>query len=236
MSIQQEFINKVYNKDCLEELKVLSDECVDLIITDAPYGDGIGYGRNNKEIMNNEDDSINYAVLPLLYKVLKNNKSCYYFTNWKFANNIRSFAERIGFNTRAELIIVKNNIGMGYGFRNQYEICFVFEKGKATYNLNDFSNVMFMDNILHDENTHPHQKGKNIIRKMIKHSSIEGDLVLDAFAGSGIIPICAKELNRNFIGFEIDINWFNIINNRLSQKGLFESLMEAKENETNRKS
>jgi len=200
-------INEIYNKDCLVGLQQIKPNSIDLIITDAPYGDGVGYGRKNKEIANNEDITINFKVLPLLYEVLKEDSSCYYFTNWKFSSQLQHFiVNRTQFNIRMQLIIVKNNIGMGYGFRNQYEICLVLEKGKPKYNLNDFSNVLSMENIIHDDNTHPHMKGFEIIRKMVRHSSMEGDVVLDCFAGSGTTLIASKELNRNYIGFEIDTN------------------------------
>lgn len=57
--------------DCLEVMKTLGDGSFDMILTDPPYGDGIGYGRSEKVIANNEDESINYKVLPILYEKLK---------------------------------------------------------------------------------------------------------------------------------------------------------------------
>lgn len=67
----EEYLNKIHNTDCLDFIKNLPNESVDLIITDPPYGDGVGYGRNNKTIENNEDETINYKILPGLYRVLK---------------------------------------------------------------------------------------------------------------------------------------------------------------------
>ena len=92
----------------------------DLIVTDPPYGDGIGYGRNGKTILNNEDESINYKILPLLYKVLKPDKSCYLFTNWKFEHKLRNFIEtETDFNIRMLICIVKNkDINYGEMFDN----------------------------------------------------------------------------------------------------------------------
>lgn len=64
-------INKLHEGDCLEILKTIPNESIDMILTDPPYGDGIGYGRMGKEIANNEDESINYKVIPILYEKLK---------------------------------------------------------------------------------------------------------------------------------------------------------------------
>lgn len=55
------------------------------------------------------------------------------------------------------------------------------------------------------ENTvHPTQKPEKLIAKLILASSNEGDVVLDAFLGSGTTAVVAKKLNRRFIGIEID--------------------------------
>lgn len=106
-------------------------------------------------------------------------------------------------------ILVKNNFGLGHGFRNQYEVCLVLEKGTPTYNLTNFSNVWNMKHILHDKNTHPHQKDIAILRKIIRHSSNVGDVVFDGFLGSFSTPIACAHENRNFIGCELDLNYFN---------------------------
>ena len=214
-------LNKIYCEDCLEGMEKLPDNSIDLIITDPPYGDNIGYGRSNKEILNNEDETINYKMLDICYLKLKNDSNLYLFTNWKFVEKIRKYIiDKTNFTIRMMLVIVKNNFGMGYGFRNQYELCLVLEKGKVSYNLNNFSNVIFMEHINHNGNTHPHQKGIEIIKKMLKHSSKENDIVLDCFMGSGTTAVACKELERNFIGFELSEEYCQIANKRLSQSNL----------------
>ena len=86
--------NKIYQIDCLELIKSIPDESLDVVITDPPYGDGIGYGRNDKTILNNEDETINYRFLEVIYPKLKQNKTCYLFSNWKFEKNLRNFIEK----------------------------------------------------------------------------------------------------------------------------------------------
>ena len=56
---------------------------------------------------------------------------------------------------------------------------------------------------------HPTPKPKDMIERMIKASSKEGDIVLDLFAGSGTASIVARELNRNFIGCESNKEYIN---------------------------
>lgn len=67
---------------------------------------------------------------------------------------------------------------------------------------------------------HPTQKPEALFRRIIKVSSDEGDIVLDPFMGSGTTGFASKSLKRNFIGFEIDKKYCDIINKRLSQEVL----------------
>lgn len=209
-------LNKIHQGDAEELVPKIPNESIDLIVVDPPYGDGIGYGRLDKKIANNKDESINYRILPILYDKLRTGGVCYIFTNWKFSPLISQFcAKETGFMVRMQLVIVKNNFGMGYGFRNQYELCLVLEKGKAKYNRNDVSNVLKMENILHDKNTHPHEKGVGLLKLLIEHSSKEGDTVLDCFAGSGSTLVACKQLKRNFIGIELEENWVQLAEQRI---------------------
>lgn len=140
----------------------------------------------------------------------------YIFTNWKFAGKIQNFIEtQTGFSIRTMIVIVKNNIGMGYGFRNQHELCWVCEKGKVKYENADFSNVQNMQHIQHDIESHPHQKGIVLIEKMIKHLSKEGDIIFDPFLGSGTTALASEMLGRKWIGCEISKKYCDIAQERI---------------------
>ena len=63
---------------------------------------------------------------------------------------------------------------------------------------------------------HPTIKPLNIVQTLIKNSSKENDVILDCFLGSGTTAVAAKNLNRKYIGFELDTKWFNIAKDRLN--------------------
>lgn len=63
---------------------------------------------------------------------------------------------------------------------------------------------------------HPTIKPLEIIKTLIENSSYEGDLILDPFIGSGTTAVAAKQLNRNFIGFEINKNFYEASKKRLA--------------------
>ena len=63
---------------------------------------------------------------------------------------------------------------------------------------------------------HPTIKPLEMVKNHIINSTCENDVVLDCFMGSGTTAVACKELNRQFIGFEIDEKYWTIANNRLN--------------------
>lgn len=64
---------------------------------------------------------------------------------------------------------------------------------------------------------HPTQKPLEILKWIIKSSSKKNDIILDCFMGSGTTAVASIELQRKFLGCEIDKNYFKIANNRLKK-------------------
>ena len=203
-------LNKIIQGDCIQILKEMPSRYIDLIVTDPPYGDNVGYGWNNKTIINNENPLINCTALVEMYRVLKLNSSLYLFTNWKHYPFLTEFISRYTkFKIRHLVVWEKHNFGLGWAFRHQYELILVLEKGKPKYNLKNFSDVQTASHINHNKSNHPHQKPVDLLMKMIEHSSKVGDLVLDPFAGSGSTGKACEKLDRKWIGIELDEKWIN---------------------------
>ena len=70
-------VNKIIQGDCIEVRKEFPNNCVDLIITDPPYGDNCVYGYYDKTIKNNANPLINCLALVECYRVLRRNRSLY---------------------------------------------------------------------------------------------------------------------------------------------------------------
>lgn len=64
---------------------------------------------------------------------------------------------------------------------------------------------------------HPTIKPLNIIENLVINSSQVQDIVLDCFMGSGTTGVACKKLNRNFIGIELDEQYFNIAKERIER-------------------
>lgn len=208
--------NKIIYGDCIDVMRNLSNNSVNLIITDPPYGDNVAYGTTNKTILNNENPLINCSALVEMYRVLKRNSSLYLFTNWKHYPFLTEFILRYTkFKVRHLVIWEKHNFGLGWAFRHQYEMILILEKGKPKYNLKNFSDVQTCSHINHSQITHPHEKPVDLISKMIEHSSKEGDLILDPFCGSGAVCVACKEMKRDWVGIELDKRYVEMARRRI---------------------
>lgn len=205
--------------DCLEIMNEIPEKSVDLILTDSPYG--FGYQSNMKK---NKD-------LPMFYdrntswlnewlykanKILKDDGHLYMFAP---AQKIDEFKQKIEnfFIIKNILVWDKNGFGMGdlYGqYAPSYEfiIFAVKEQGKKLNGKRERDLLSF--NKCKPE-LHPTQKPVELLKYLIEKSSNENDTVLDPFMGSGSTGVAANELNRKFIGIELDEKYFNIAKERI---------------------
>ena len=129
------------------------------------------------------------------------------FMAWHKTNPIPNFM-KTSFLNSVELIACFWNKGHTWNFINQAKmhnfietpICGGFERLKNP--------------------KHPTQKPIKILEHIINIASNEGNVVLDPFMGVGSTGVAAQNLNRSFIGFELDRGYFNAAKERLIQQPL----------------
>lgn len=208
--------NRLVNASCLEVLKELEPNSVDCVITDPPYGDNSGYGRNNRTIVNNEDPLLGLMAIRDCYPLLKTNSTAYFFLDVKHLPFIKLFIEQYTkYKIRDWVVWDKVNMGMGHGFRKRHELILVLEKGKPKYNNLGLPNVLNFKRVNTDD--HPHKKPIELLSQLVLQSTDIGDVILDPFAGSGSTLVAAKELNRKYIGIELDAEYARIAQERLDK-------------------
>ena len=64
---------------------------------------------------------------------------------------------------------------------------------------------------------HPTEKNHDLLKELISDNSNEGEIVFDPCCGSGAHLLVAKENNRQYIGVEIDKEWFEIADKRIKE-------------------
>lgn len=225
---------KLYNGDCLEVMKQIPDNSVDCILTDSPYG--FGYQSNmkkNKDLPMYYDRNTSW-LNEWLYKankMLKNDGHLYMFAPVQKIDEFKQKIENF-FIIKNILVWDKKGFGMGdlYGqYAPSYEfiIFAVKEQGKKLNGKRERDLLSF--NKCKAE-LHPTQKPVELIKYLIEKSTNENDIVVDTFMGSGTTGVACKNLNRNFIGIELDTTYFNIAKERIekfeSQENLFGILNE----------
>jgi site-specific DNA-methyltransferase (adenine-specific) len=92
-------------------------------------------------------------------------------------------------------------------------------------------NILDFSNACHKDKCHPTQKPVALLKYLIETYTKENETVLDFTMGSGSTGVACKLTNRNFIGIELDENYFKIaeqrINNGFVQKDLDEDLLNS---------
>lgn len=216
----QEMLNTVIQGDCLEVMKQMPDKCVDLVLTDPPYG--MEYTRhipNTRHDKIENDDSLEWLPEALLQlkRVLKDNGNVYIFCSW---HNIETFKIEVNKVFTVRNIIVWDKMGAGMGdlettYGGTYELCIFANNTPQTLNGRRDNDLIRMGR---SGNTfHPTEKPVELLKHFITKSSNENDTILDPFLGSGTTAVACKQLGRNYIGIELSQKYCDIANERLKQ-------------------
>ena len=213
--------------DCLELMGKLVAEGVkvDAIITDPPYNiarannfqsmgrAGIDFGEWDKNF-----DLFSY--LDIAYKLLDKNGSIIIFNDWKNLGDIVRYGENLGFVCKDMIRLEKSNPmprNRDRRYITDYECAVWLTMPKAKWIFNrqseTYERPKFIGSI--ESGLHPTQKNTLLMEWLVKIHSNENQVILDPFMGSGTTGVACKNLNRKFIGIELDENYFNIAKDRI---------------------
>lgn len=156
--------------------------------------------------------------LPEVYRVLKQNTHCYIMINARNLKDLQTEAEKVGFVFQNLIVWDKGNAVPNKYYMNAHELILMLRKGRAK-NINNLGtiNILRVPNILRTK-LHPTEKPVPLMEILINNSTNEGDIVLDPFMGAGASGVAAVKNKRDFIGIEIDENYFEIAEGRINEK------------------
>ena len=217
-------LNKIYNEDCLEGMKRIPDGSVDLIVTDPPYLMNYKTGRRkdkshrfNDVILNDDNEQLITDYVKECYRILKDDTAMYLFCSSNKVDFFKRELEKL-FSIKNMIIWVKNNHTAGdleSAFGRKYEIVFLVNKGQRKFNGERLTDIWEFPKVSSDGQLHQNQKPIELIKRCIEKHSNVGDVVFDGFMGSGTTAAAALDINRNYIGFELDEYYFNVAEKRL---------------------
>lgn len=208
----EQYINQIINADCLDILKQLPDKCVDLVLTDPPYG--ISISKSGKVGGNNLAPVKDYGkkdwdnTIPekeIFNNILRVSKHAIIFGGNYFIENL----------TNSSCWLVWNKLNTG-NFADCELAWTNFDKAVRKY---DFLYNGMIKDVSEREETriHPTQKPVGLFMKILQDYSNENDLVLDCFSGSGTTAIACHNLKRRFICVEKDPEYWKASCERLEQ-------------------
>ena len=197
-------VNKIVCGDCLEVMKEWPDNCVDLVLTDPPYGIGwntdytrftSGFNVERKSWPKIKGDNKPFDPIPFLkYKRI---------VLWG-ANH---FCQKL---PAGSWLIWDKRFPNGQAFLADGEIGWV-NKGYGVY----IHSVTQQGCIRPETIQHPTQKPLSLMAWCIERYSKIGDLIIDPFCGSGTTCVAAKMLGRKYIGIDISEKYCEIARQRL---------------------
>ena len=205
-----------YNMDCMEGMKQFPDKYFELAIVDPPYGIGFGeFNRTNKDAQGNRHKANKYKngkwddAIPdddyfkELKRVSKNQivwggnyfpflwvNGCKGFIYWHKGNPVPNFSD-------GELAWTS------------------FNKVAKQFDYRYYGNIQGNTNA--ENKIHPTQKPIALYKWLLKNYAKEGDKILDTHAGSASSLIACYDMGFNYIGFEIDEDYYNMAQKRIEE-------------------
>lgn len=225
----------LYNTDCVPFMDGMADGSIDLLLTDIPYGEvnnaaGDRDESNIRRLNKGSADEVNFDLRHVAETFCRLAKgSIYVFCGTEQVSVLRqTFVER-GLSTRL-LIWEKTNpspmLGQ-YMWLSSIECCVFGRKSGAVFNAFCESAVLRYPSGSSKE--HPTEKPLDLFKRLIYTSTKIGDTVFDPFMGSGTAGVAALNLDRRFIGCELNPDYFRIAERRIREEEIQGKLFMADE-------
>ena len=228
-------VNKIYNEDCLSGIKSLPDNSIDLVVMDPPYDITTSKKKNEKSaidkginavqkelIENNLVNGYDMSTLDELVRVMKNINIYIWCNGKQIPKYIEYFVK--GLKCRMEIVIwgKTNPLPLyNHKYLGDKEYCLYFrKKGYCNpKNYDDAKTIYISTTNAKDKAKygHPTIKPLELIRKLIRNSSKENEVVLDCFLGSGTTAVACILENRKYIGYEINKKFYDVALKRIDE-------------------
>lgn len=221
----EEMINTITLGDTYKLIKDIPDNSIDLVVIDPPYlFDNFGGGcfeserKKNRKELENLRKGFDYSILKELNRVMKKINIYIFCSKAQLKDYFNIYAEA---NTDLLVWHKTNPIpAIANNYLSDLEYCFFArERGVEVHCRYETASKLYespMNKKDKEKFRHPTIKPYTFIKNIIENSSLSEDIVLDCFSGSGTTCVACKELNRKFIGIEIDPEYHKISIDRLN--------------------
>lgn len=226
---------ELHNIDCLEYMKSMPDDSVDLIVTDPPYDIRNTTSGSKSKLSERIQRQQDRLVRDNIVNSIDYNIVCSEMVRVCKGINIYIWCNKAQIPFYLNYFYVKGGCAFDFikwvktnpvpAYHNKYmtdtEYCLYFRKGGLCMpqNSEDASTLYHapINQLDKKKFKHPTIKPVEILRRLIRTSSKEGDLVFDPFAGSGSTGVAALLEGRRFLGCELLEEYANIAQYRLDE-------------------
>jgi len=221
-------MNLILNENCMHTLASLEDNSVDMILTDIPYGavtkngeERAKYSGQLRKLDKGAADEVTFDIQNFIqecYRVCKG--TIYIFCGKEQVSTVFSYFSNKKDGMTRHCIWHKNNPAPSNGqhmWLDAFENCVFFKKRKQTFNQVCKHSVWQYP--VGRSKKHPTEKPLDLFKYLIESSSNEGDLIFDPCLGSGTTALAAKQLGRNYLGVEINEEYYKVALERINSEG-----------------
>jgi len=222
--------NQIYFKDCLRGMKKIPDNNIDIIITSPPYNLGNNHHTGTKK-HNPYSDNISERkyqkwqidFLNECFRILKNNGSMFYNHKNRIKEGLQitpyEWISKTNFLIKQELVWINRSQNFDkIRFYPWTERIYWLVKNKKTklFNIINHSDVFDWKEWrpVGTKGDHTRAFPEKMVEDILSCFP-KSKLILDPFAGSGTTLVVAKKMKKNFIGFENNNIYYNLIKKRL---------------------
>ena len=237
-------LNKIYNEDCLEGMKRIPDGSVDMILCDLPYGttackwDSIipfePLWEQYERVIKDNGAIVLTASQPFTSALVMSNPKMFrhqWIWNKRMGSNffnvksqpLKIHEEVVVFSKKRAFYNPIMRLGKKRvkGSDKQYSgdnVLGDYKKTKTKNNLYYPVSILDFSNANRTNKVHPTQKPVSLFEYLIKTYTNEGETVLDNCIGSGTTAIASMRTGRNYIGFELDEEYYKVAEQRVEDE------------------
>ncbi|HRE10630.1 MAG TPA: site-specific DNA-methyltransferase [Ignavibacteria bacterium] len=238
--LDNKYINKIINGDCLAVMSKMPDESLDLVVTSPPYnlknstGNGMkdgrggkwsgaalvnGYSHYNDNMPHNEYADWQHNCLREMYRLINDEGAIFYNHKWRVQDGLLQDRQDIIRDLPVRQIIIWKrkggiNFNPGY-FLPTYEVIYLIPKPnfKLVQKANAFGDVWEFKQEMN--NSHPAPFPVALIDRIV--SSTTATNILDPFMGSGTTAVVAMWHKRNYVGIELSPDYCVMAEQRIER-------------------
>lgn len=215
--------NRIINADCLDIMKQLPDKCIDLVLTDPPYGIKMAKNTNivskvdsegknkkgfyQKEIHQTKEWDNKRPEKIFFDEMMRVSKNQIIFGGNYFADMLKPSRGWIVWDK-------KEHETQGKNFADCELAWTSFDKNIKKYTFG-WIGLDYINNRKNEIKIHPTQKPSELFGMILRDYTKEGDIVFDPFSGSGTTAIACYNLKRKFLCVEKDFDYWKASCKRL---------------------